>query len=280
MHTLTKLFVVLLVIFSIAFSMMTVQYVATSKNYRAEALNNKGLLQIAQNQIRQSNTELSQIREIHDRETRDLNQAISDLRERLDNALTKEVSMRSQLADLVSENDSLKSNLTQFAAALKGNVAERDQLNELLAGSQRQVTEFQKKTGELEEATNRLTTENELAMIQVRSLKEVLQDFQRQSESAAVPLATGPGDYFHSVPALPTSTPISGTVIQVQGGLAEISVGESDGVRAGMRFIVYRGDAYLGDLEVDSTDVNNAAGRLVLTRGEIRPGDLVSTGFE
>ena len=280
MHTLTKLFIVLLVIFSIAFSMMTVQYVATSKNFRAEADSYKELWQIAQNQIRQSNTQLSQIREIHDRETRDLNQVTSDLRERLDNALTKEISLRSEKAALDAENDSLKGNLGQFAVALEGNVAERDQLNELLAKAQRQVTDLQRKMGELEEATNRLTTENEQASIRVRSLKEVLRDLQRQSESAGVPLGIGPGDYYPIAPPMPTSSPISGTVVQVQGGLAEISVGESDGVRAGMRFIVYRGDDYLSDLEIDRTDVNNAAGRLILTRGEVRPGDLVSTGFE
>ena len=280
MHTLTKLFVVLLVIFSIAFSMMTVQYVATSKNFKAEADSNKKLWQVAQNQIRQSNTQLSQIREIHDRETRDLNQAISDLRERLDNALTKEVSLRATLASLVAENDSYKGDLGQLSVALEGNVAERDQLNELLAKAQRQVTDLQRKTGELEEATNRLTTGIEQKGIQVRSLQEVLRDLQRQSESSGVPLAIGPGDYYSPAPAMPTSSPISGTVVQVQGGLAEISVGESDGVRAGMRFIVYRGDDYLGDLEIDDTDVNNAAGRLLLTRGEVRPGDLVSTGFE
>jgi hypothetical protein len=73
-----------------------------------------------------------------------------------------------------------------------------------------------------------------------------------------------------------TGTPIRGRIVEVGGERAAISVGSSDGVEAGMVFVIYRGGEYIGDLKITDVEPNLAAGRITLTRGTPQVGDLVA----
>jgi myosin heavy subunit len=76
-------------------------------------------------------------------------------------------------------------------------------------------------------------------------------------------------------------TPITGQVVEVDSGtnIAVLNVGEGDGVRIGMPFLVSRGDEYVGRVRVNRvmSDMSVAVIEPELSKGTPRSGDLVQT---
>ena len=89
-----------------------------------------------------------------------------------------------------------------------------------------------------------------------------------------------PDEDVGQVPVGLTGVPIRGQITEVRDGLASISVGSAAGVRKGMKFLVYRGAQYMGDLAISHVEPSEAAGQLVLQRAGIVKGDSVTTGFD
>ncbi|MFW6146743.1 MAG: SUMF1/EgtB/PvdO family nonheme iron enzyme, partial [Planctomycetota bacterium] len=70
------------------------------------------------------------------------------------------------------------------------------------------------------------------------------------------------------------------TAVDTDQQVAQLNVGAADGVRAGMRFILYRGPDYVGGLVVVRVDSNTSVGVLRQTRLDPRPGDNAATKLE
>jgi hypothetical protein len=73
--------------------------------------------------------------------------------------------------------------------------------------------------------------------------------------------------------------PIRGTITAIDNKLAAISVGSSSGVRKDMRFIVIRGQDYVGDLVITHVEPTESAGQIVRQQGAIAMGDSVTTSL-
>lgn len=75
--------------------------------------------------------------------------------------------------------------------------------------------------------------------------------------------------------------PIVGSIVsisQIRDGLTmvQINVGKSDKVKKGMEFVVYRGDNFVGKIEITDLDTAESVGRLTLG-GNLKEGDAVKT---
>lgn len=84
-------------------------------------------------------------------------------------------------------------------------------------------------------------------------------------------------------PVLPAvAGPINGEVVQSDGRYANINVGETSGVVAGLTFMVYRGSQYLGDLVIDTVHPKEAGGKITLLAAgaSVQRGDKVAYGIE
>ena len=84
-----------------------------------------------------------------------------------------------------------------------------------------------------------------------------------------------------TVPSEVTPLPSVDLAGEVKGAdntrmVAEITLGASDQVVEGMKFMVSRGKTYLGDLVITKVDENSAIGRLETMQGEVREGDNVT----
>jgi septal ring factor EnvC (AmiA/AmiB activator) len=81
----------------------------------------------------------------------------------------------------------------------------------------------------------------------------------------------------------PTPAPLYGKVREVnpKAGLVVISVGEDDGVKAGMQFTVYRGSGYVGTVIVTNVDKELSVARVDkgVSKDEVKVGDNVSAAF-
>ncbi len=84
------------------------------------------------------------------------------------------------------------------------------------------------------------------------------------------------------VPAVPTAK-VQGLVTKAdnEARVAEINLGEDDGVVKGMKFFVYSGDKtkYLATLNVNMVSKNSAAGELSVIRGSVKVNDHVTNQF-
>ena len=74
---------------------------------------------------------------------------------------------------------------------------------------------------------------------------------------------------------------IPATVLSVRNdvNLVMLGVGKSDGVKKGFRFVIYRGDQYIGKVEVESVFDDMCSGRILpdWTKHEIKEGDTANT---
>lgn len=68
---------------------------------------------------------------------------------------------------------------------------------------------------------------------------------------------------------------INTTVRAVRGELASIGVGSADGVTAGMKLVISRGDDYVATLVISQVEKGQAAGELVNIKTKPRSGDRV-----
>jgi len=123
---------------------------------------------------------------------------------------------------------------------------------------------------ELTSQTTILTDDN-------RNLQEKLYAEQQRAKEVVRPAAAvSPAEPAKGVtPVRPAvAGPIKGEVVEVDGRYVSINIGETSGVVAGMAFMVYRGETYVGDLEVENVRPKEAGGKLTM----LAPGQTVQRG--
>lgn len=286
MNTLTKVFVVLLLIFSIAFTMMTVQFSVSVPDWKAQA----ETWQVKARQVDTHNRNLVAAKvalgaqAADDRKTWD--QQRQQLSQDLSSTLVDLSDYKGRLAksetDLSAQSAMNKKLLAELGIAQASAEKAREQRQ---AMEQRNIY-LEKANLDLSEGLN-----EKVATIIVLDQKARQQDQQinlckrendrlarrsrqegRQFEDSVVMPAP---DKVTSRTA-PRTAAIRGHVEDLSGNLASISVGSNDGVEVGMTFIIYNDRGfYLGDLEVTEVEPNSSAGNLKFVTSPISVGDTV-----
>ncbi len=287
MSTLTKLFVVLLVIVSLLQTAATVVFINQSDAF---VVNQRGLedkVRGLEGQVTAANAarsaaeaNLAQAREAMTNRIGDIDQNLQAARQQLSQSEVRAAQLQSQLA--IQQADG--SRLTE---ALKTSETTKAQLQEIVTQMRASADQATRRIAELNTAvsdlTNRLdVTETERRYLQEQfsaaqsrneRLSRALRDAGVREDVAAVSGGTGAG-----------AVPIRSVIRNVQSieGMpwATISVGSADDVRPGMQFKVIdreRGD-FLGTVTVDVVESNMASGRLTGPRvSEINAGDEAVT---
>ena len=280
MSTASKVLIVLLAVFSIAFVMLTVSHVAQEANwkqlatdYRTAALNAEGNLQamLASNAAEKLalNEKLEQLTETK-----------QDLEAQLERTQNDLADTQAQLQAARHQNESNANALTKLTGELNIINTEAAELRTQRNGLERDNLNLQRRNIDLGERIRELTIQTTTMAQQIRQLQQL--NFAKDEEirrlhggePAAAPTGLalgGPADYAR--PVAPTGEgPIRGSITRVDGDLASVSVGSADRVRPGMRFVIYDGDTYLGDLLVTATEPNEAVGTLENVQGTVQPG--------
>ena len=288
MTTLTKVFIVVLAIFAIAFSMLVVQYTAQTTNYRKLSDENRRWALQEQSAREAADTK-------HKVVIAHFTKVISRLQSQIaqDNANLAKANM--ELAnvknDLLAEQGktaSLMSQANQLTNMSNASGAERKQLQSQLLQVRKDNAALRTDNITLSKTNQKLGLQRQLYEKEIRLLKE--QNFslgermeklrgQLQTSASGVPASSSPDATVKPVSGM-GSSPIIGEVTNVRDGLAEISVGGSHGVKSGMEFIVYRGSQYLGKLKINKVLADKSAGNLLQVQGNIRPGDKVTDKFQ
>ncbi len=149
-----------------------------------------------------------------------------------------------------------------------------------------QNMDLQARNSRLNSRVLELTTDVTILTDELRNMQEKLYAAQGGSGGAlraAAPAASGPDELAVAMTRPPAvAGEIRGEVIEVNNRYASINVGEAAGVTAGMTFMVYRGGGeYVADLTVEKVRPRQAGGRLsTMVQGNVRAGDQVIFGIE
>jgi len=281
--TASKVFVVLLAVFSIAFVMLTISHVSQeddwkqlATDYRTAALNAEGGLQAM---LASSAAEKLALNE----KLVELTKANQAIEGQLQRALDQYADAQAELQAAKHQNENNASALTKLTGELAIVNAEaaalRGQRNEL----ERSSLGLQRRNIDLGERIRELSIQTTAMGQQIRQLQQLnfakdeeIRHLQGGEPSPGAPaLVVGaPQDRARAV-AAPSPGPVRGSIARVDGDLASITVGSADRVRVGMRFVIYDGDAYLGDLQITATEPTESVGTLDNLQGAVFAGARV-----
>jgi hypothetical protein len=285
--TLTKVFLVLVAVLSVALATLTIAANGMAHNWKKSAEDWKAAALAAQAKER---VVAVQAKLTHEQDLDKIRRISAELeRARQEQVrLAQALESRSiDVAELQNQVSSLAANITGLRESLmlvQSQLAREQDFGRRLATRN---AELERRNIDLNDRTKELTASLAMAHTQVRALQQQIAAMQEAEvrmglrPSIQVP---GEGVVEAFVPAVQPqlaaiTAPIRGAVTKVRHNIASISVGSADGVSLGMRFLIYRpsrgeeGPQYLGTLQVTAVEANQSAGTLIRAVGDIRPGD-------
>ncbi len=291
MNILTKVFVVLMCIFSIALVALVVPYAANVENLSEQRDSFQNAAAAAR-----ADAALAQQR-ISDGIKEKLNE-ISDLKAQLDAEKAASLGLKSQITSLEAEVKRQEGTVRSHEATIASQTSTVAQLTGIqtdlraeLTKRRQETVDLTKKAIELEAANNELTTARDTLRRQVRLNQETIAALNKELTEVKEILATRPpaddnvsntSDDNRGVQ--PTHT-IRGQVSAVSKAgeditLAQLNIGSVAGVKNKMEFIIHRNSEYLGTLVITTVDEQNSAGtlRTVRSGATINAGDQAIAG--
>ncbi len=284
MNTLTKVFVVLLVIFSIAFTMMTIQFSAQVPDWRnlAEGFRNDA------KQTDTANRHLVAAKVALEAQAQDDRRRWQEEKERSSGDLANTVGelndYKTRLAKAESDLSAQSATVKKLSAELSIAQASASKAREHLVAVEERNLYLEKANADMNASlTEKIATitvldqEKRQQEQQINLLKQ-----ERGRASSRSPLDPAMRDQM-VVPRQDKVRPkapaqavaIRGHIAELDGNLAGISVGSNDGVEVGMTFIIFsnKGD-YLADLDITQVTPNSSAGDLKFVSRPISIGDI------
>lgn len=284
MSTLTKIFIVLMVVFSIAFTMSTIGFVAKTTRWRDLANQYNEETRVVMTHMRNLAAAHAAEKTVWVDTKRSLDDRRASLEAELERLRADLETERNAIDKLQTEKSNALAHAEQLLGELKIAEAGRREESASRADIEKRNLDLEKRNADLNLRVQEQSAQILVLVQQQRQLEQQVNILREENtrlsggEWTGGAVTAAPA----GAPAAPPSTaptavaPIRGEIVEVSGKLATISVGSSDGVREGMVFVIYRGSEYIGDLEVTDVEPNLAAGKLVQMRATPRPTDLVA----
>jgi hypothetical protein len=272
--TMTKVFIVLQAVLTIAVSSLFIGFAAQTENWKdlatryQEQRNNAVTLQQAQQASLQSALAMGE-----DRARRLADELLAARREgvALKDELARARTERTQAVNEKLAAEAGRTKLQEILDVQTGELKAAQKENQTLLA---QNIDLQSRNSRANSRVLELTTNVTILTDQVRNMQERLTACERRVAGAAADMPAGVvGEALAVAPSVRGE--IRAQVVEVVGNYASLNVGESTGVRPGMVFWVYRdGGVYVGDIQIDTVRPNECGGRIVLRgEGQVRGGD-------
>lgn len=284
MSQITKILVVLLSLFSIFLCGAMVAFVVNTNNYKDLYESQKSLSKTIQAENALFGTQYDEQRKKMVELEAQLRQQIQGLQDQ-NNQLAADLRNAERLGqEYQARADSWKAVLAGFEQSV-GNLQSSLQL------TQQQLDNARAQGIKDQKELNQITADLYERIVQIQSLEaerrrllEQKQDLETRLgglTSASGPIQASvvtptPGSARSVTPATYGSD-INGVLVDVNRGMATLSVGSADGVKEGMTFHVTRGESFLCDVKITNVDVNKSAGVLELVQQQPKVGDTAST---
>ncbi|NOS99578.1 MAG: hypothetical protein HOP29_03020 [Phycisphaerales bacterium] len=291
MSPVTKVLIVVLVVFCIAFSMVAISLTAQTSDWKALAEEFQQAAQIAdasQRSLMASHAaELASARD----NINDLLGRLGKLETDLQSSQEENARQGNEIAQLMTDNrraDALAQRLTnELGIAQNGRNAVEEQRRQLEARN----IDLESRNIALNDRVNELTTQVTILDQQRRQQEQQINILRTENEKLALQSGVpgvGPEVTATTVPGVSPITPvpaprITGEVQAVEGEYVTLTVGSNDQVTKGMVFVVSRGaDTYVGDVEITDVEPDLSAGRLIRNaQGRLpQQGDVVRDVYQ
>jgi cell shape-determining protein MreC len=282
-------FIVVLTVFAIAFSMLVIGYAAQSQNYRELADTNHAWALENQAQL-QSNNSLTRVtEENYQKQIADLQAQLTKMQGTMDANANQMGTVKNELLAEQQKTASLTGQVTQLTSMISAGDAERKQLQSQLENMRKDNSGLRTDNFKLAETNQKLDLQRQLYEQEIRLLKEQnfsLSERVEELRSKVQAASTGeaqPGETAAKGGAQSISdsagSAIVGEIKEIRGNLACLTIGSAQGVKNGMELIIYRGSQYLGKVIINKVQPEQSAGELAQMQGNIVAGDKVTDKF-
>ncbi len=285
MSPLTKLFVVLQVILSIALTAAVVVYVSREDAQLASLKAAQTSAAAAQSERDAAVTAMTAATSNANAIQERMNAQATQLNSNLTQSQQQIADLNVQLAKSNTSNATQLLQITQLTEGLKAATDTTSNLNQTVAQlrttSDESVKRAAEMSGQISDLDNRLQVAERERRNLAEQLAQATQDTQRMSRI----MQQHNLDPKTPVDQIRTAgVPINGVIREkrmiADVPYATISVGAADDVQRGMEFKVVQGGEFLGTLTVDSVEQQEATGRLAGPRvADIKPGVQVRTQY-
>lgn len=286
MSTLTKVFTVLLVLLSIAFTVMTISVVAKTNDWRDTALKYEMNARIADTNLRNEIAAGAAIEATLRDAVRSHVAHVGELETQMQANNAELAKVRTDLARVEAEKSSAEAMNRGLLAQLESARSGEGEVRKQLADVEKRNIELERRNIDLNDRVNEQTAQIAVLDEQKRQFEQqlnILRDeagkLSNQARRGMSGLSTESpaGTAMSKVTALTPAeqSGIRGSVIEVQDNLVTISNGSADGVKKDMEFVVSRDNQYVGKLKISHTEPTRSAGRMIQTSLAPRSGDQV-----
>jgi hypothetical protein len=291
LHILTKIFVVLTSLLSVALVPLVMLNTANEDTFRKRWLDEQA-------RAKEAVFAKDAAQRLQESEVRAAMDSANDLRVRLervslerDSALSDAVKAAAQMAGTQEQFNRLTANLQVLTESNKVSgdlaaavISELSTLRTQLSSALEENNNLDREKAVLQNANEVLTASN-------RRLKEDLEKSTKEKADAQAKVSqfvaqvgdlpgARPGAIRDVTAKVPADRSLSATILGVRRGtsgtLAEINAGSRDGVQAGWTMTIADGGKFVGNLRITTVDVNRSVGVVELedpaSRGEVKAG--------
>ncbi|RLS64532.1 MAG: hypothetical protein DWH97_08025 [Planctomycetota bacterium] len=290
MHVLTKIFVVLVALLTVALVPLVAMNATNEASFQKKFKDAEASAATSQATLAAERSASQAAVQKLESDIRAMEGKVADLQKQVD---TKSVAARKaeqELAGSKAAQASVAANLELLAQSGKANSTLTDSLVAELRSLRTKSMDAEKRLVDIQEAFDASQSSLEVADAARRALQEEVKRLADEKDNALATIA----EYVASVGEISTARAgvvsdkarvvatknLAATIINVYRSgnvpLAEINAGSRDGVKTGWVMTIGEGSAFIGNLRITEVDLNRAVGVIELedanTRGEVKAG--------
>jgi hypothetical protein len=298
-HILTKIFVVLTSLLSVALVPLVMLNTANEETFKKRWTDEQNVSKLAafNNDVAQRSRETAT--RLSQEFAKDLEIKLAKAQIERDAAISDAALINGMVASNKAQLDRLASNLQIFAESDKIKSELVTTFSAEVVKLRNMLTKADRENVQLDDTVANLTSENEVVKAQLRQTQEQLKQAADDRDKTAADAKNANdqlkkyGTYAGALPQarpgatsgangevkIPADRSLSATIINVRRGadstLAEINAGSRDGVQPGWVLSIADGGKYVGNLRITTVDVNRSVGVVELeqaSKGEVRTG--------
>ncbi len=286
MSILTKIFVLLQLVFALVLAVLVVLFAHGQQNYKKQVLTDQNAMIASQAALLNTRATVSRLSAQLAQAARANINTLGNLNDKILNLQGKLSSAQSEVAQLKANKQSLVNSTSLLSAA---NRSQQDQLaadSKELTKLRPVVLRYINENAQLNRHNTQLTNERNEAQKQIQTLQESIVALNTRLARAAAlqhQVASAP-NAVNAVIGVPTAVAVNGKIQQVQSYnnrvYVSVNLGARDGVSKGTRLTVYKSGQYVADVVVRSVDPTTCVGVVTLASpsAKVMVNDLVMSG--
>ncbi len=280
MDTLTKIFVVVLVVLILLACPVIINVIVTHENYREQRDQERQRSAVMELTARTAMTGQEAAISERDRYRSDLEEARGNFERRVAELESSYSDERLARADLQQSYNTVSAQLSGLNRSLESSIDMRRELSEQLETARTTANQLRQERAELADSLRDSEARTDRMSGQIRLLREQLAASQQRVSELEDRLARIDPDEMREPPVARPDLDITAEVTAVDENIVGINIGSAQGVQEDMQMIIYRDAELVAQFRIQEVDAGSAAGIITTRLLDPRPGDKVTTTMD